>query len=45
MEETITILEVTKRFPKPGCTIILICENRFNSFDFVPLATLRFEIF
>ena len=34
-----------KRCPKPSSTIAFICENKFNPFDSVPLATLRFRNF
>ena len=39
-----TILEVIKICPKPGSTIPLIRKTILNSFDSIPLATLRFEI-
>ena len=33
-----------KRSPKPCLTIPFVHKNKFNLFDSVPLATLRFEI-
>ena len=38
------LLEVIKRFFKPCSTIPFVHKNKFNPFDSVPLATLRFEI-
>ena len=38
------LLEVIKKYSKPCSTIFLICENRFNPYNSVPLATLRFRI-
>ena len=43
-EISTTVLEVIKWCPKPYSTIPFLRENRFNPFDYAPLANLRFEI-
>ena len=44
IEMTTTVHEVIQRCLKPCFTIPLIHETRFSAFDFVSLATLRFEL-
>ena len=40
----IEVILLIKRCPKPCSTIPLIRKNKLNPFDYVPLATHRFEI-